>query len=89
MVTTYLPIILKEDYEAFQRILHPNLPDTHNEWFYLHAKERADYEGRRHTVIEVEVNPNEFTGFLNARGDKANLHTLGTFTYEKGLREKK
>jgi hypothetical protein len=83
MEVVYLPFISSRDYDAFRRILHSDLPNTYDEWFQLHTKERADRGRVGHPIREIKVNPNEFSRFLNARGMTANLKTLEDFTIEK------
>jgi hypothetical protein len=83
MEIIYLPFISPHNYEAFRRILHSDLPNTYDEWFQLHANERADRGRVGLSIREIKVNPNEFSRFLNARGMAASPKALGAFTIEK------
>jgi hypothetical protein len=61
MEPIYLPFISPRDYDTFRRILHSDLPNTYDEWFTLHTKERADRGRAGCPVREIKVNPNEFS----------------------------
>jgi hypothetical protein len=59
------------------------LPTTHDEWFQLHTKEKADRGRAGNAIREIRVNANEFSRFLNAGGMAANLKALEAFTADK------
>jgi hypothetical protein len=83
METRFLPLIGSEDYDAFRRLLNPDLPDTFDAWFNLHTEYRTDLRKKGEIVEEVEVNSHEFTRFLRATGRRANLKALEEFTLGK------
>jgi len=83
MEPIYLPFISPRDYDTFRRILHSDLPNTYDEWFTLHTKERADRGRAGGPVREIKVNPNEFSRFLSARGLTGNRNALTEFVLEK------
>jgi hypothetical protein len=83
MAILYSPKISANDYDAFQRILHPHLADTYNEWLYLQAQQSADWVTRGHVVREIEVDPDEFSRYCHTTGASHNLHGLGKFAEEK------
>ena len=83
MGPTYLPFLSPRDYDTFRRILHFDLPNTYDEWFTLHTKERADRGRAGCPVREIRVNPNEFSRFLSARGLTGNRNALTEFVLEK------
>ena len=79
MDTEFLPVISRNDYDAFRSILHTDLPGTYDEWFQLHAEHRADLQRKGHVVREIDIYSNEFAGYLAVRGYRANLATLRNF----------
>jgi hypothetical protein len=85
MEPIYLPFISPRDYDTFRRILHSDLPNTYDEWFTLHTKERADRGRAGGPVREIKVDPNEFSRFLNARGLTGNCNALTNFVLEKAV----
>jgi len=71
MATIYLPLIRKEDFETFKRLLGPNLPDTYDGWRQL-VTDRGDMLiEERQQVVMKEVDPDEFADWIQdgrARG---------------------
>ena len=82
----YLPIISPNDHNAFWRIINPDFPDTYDEWLKLHTKERAGFMRVGESVIDVQVYPNEFVRFCEARGCACTLKSLEDFAIEKAPR---
>jgi hypothetical protein len=86
MITSLITIISPQDYEAFRRILAPDLPDTHDEWLYLQKKERADQISKGHAIREIQAYPDKFIRFLKTSGQEANLQTLHNLCVSGGNR---
>ena len=76
MATTWLPIIRREDYEAFRGLLGNNLPDTYDEWSKLHDDQILQIARGGHTVRGVKVYPDEFAVWLTAHRQDRTLHGL-------------
>jgi hypothetical protein len=87
MNTMFLPAIRHEQYQSFRRVLNREIPETYEEWKHLSSLKVADSEGKGHKVREVEISPEEFTRFLNRRGEKATLQMLDHLAFEKGSKE--
>jgi len=83
MAITYLPFIDKPDYEAFRRLLHGDMPDTHDKWLYLHAKSVANIKGEGGEVELIKVSPDEFTRYCDRVGAKRDIHALGAIAFNK------
>ena len=82
----YLPIINPKGHNTFWRLINPDFPDTYDEWLKLLFKERAKFERLGETVIDVQVYPNEFVRFCEARGCACTLKSLEDFASEKAPR---
>jgi hypothetical protein len=89
MVSDYIAVIHRQDFEPFRRILGTHLSNTYDEWKQLHNQKVADSAGRRAQVVLVEVYPDEFATYLTANGDAANMHLLENFAYAKGTKKTK
>jgi hypothetical protein len=89
MITVYLPVIHRNDYETFRTVMGRNLPDTHDEWRYLALKKKDEAVLCGHEVFEIEVYPDEFVGYASLHGDERTLHALQNFAFEKGTRKAK
>jgi hypothetical protein len=83
----YLPIINPKDHNAFWRLINPDFPGTYDEWLKLHFKERAAFGRLGETVVDVQVYPNEFVRFCEARGCACTLKSLEDFAIEKAPRD--
>lgn len=86
MATQYLPLIRKEDFEAFKRLLGANLPDAYDGWRQL-VTDRADMILKsQHHVVMKEVDPNQFAAWIKATGRQTTLNALDTFTFQQATR---
>ncbi|HEX4273330.1 MAG TPA: hypothetical protein VHZ32_18200 [Rhizomicrobium sp.] len=74
-----LPVIRREDYDAFRHDVGPNLANSYEEWARLFADEVAGARLAGKTVVEVPVEYTEFTRFCAANGKKPNPQTLLDF----------
>ena len=74
-----LPVIRREDYEAFRRDVGPNLANSYDEWTNIFSGEVAEARRLGKTVVEVPVEYNEFTRYCAANGKKPNPQTLLDF----------
>ncbi len=83
MAILYSPKILPQHYDALRHVLHPDMPDTYDEWLYLETKQSADWLNRGHTVTQIEIDPDEFTRYCNAVRARGSLQNLRRFAAEK------
>jgi len=74
-----MPVICREDYDAFRRDVGSNLADTYDQWAKLFADEVADARRSGKTVIEVAINYSEFASYCHANGKKPDAQTLLNF----------
>jgi hypothetical protein len=88
MVTMFIPTIAAKDYDAFRRLMNRDLPDSYDKWLHLVLQMTADNDGKGHISEPVDLDPHEFTRFLGATGNTANLHSLRNFAFEKGMGHK-
>jgi hypothetical protein len=78
-----LPIIGQRDYNTFRRIAHPDFPNTYDEWLKLQAKERDSLTMRGHQVIEVKIEPHEFSDFCRAHTHDSYSQRMTDLAIEK------
>jgi hypothetical protein len=78
-----IPIIPKHQYDAFRRDVGPDLADTYDEWFEFVRKHRSERLRQGETLVDVEVDYDEFTRFCAATGTKPTAKTLLDFAIEK------
>jgi hypothetical protein len=86
MAIVYLPLLTKDNYDAFRRILS-DAPATFEEWSHLRAQQEAHYIGQRWEVIQVEVDPDQFAADCRATDSPYNLHSLDNFAFKVAQRE--
>lgn len=89
MTKYFIPLIAPENYDAFRRILHDNIPNSYDVWLDLRAKERTVLIGQGFDVVGVEIEPNEFTRYCDREGAKRDIHTLRGIVQMKGMREER
>lgn len=82
----YLPIIAASDFEPFREIMHDNLHDAYDKWLKLFAKWREEYGGVDSNIVEVHVNPDEFSRFVTTERHRNDLNTLLMFSEIVGKR---
>ena len=82
-----LPVIRREDYDAFRRDVGPNLSNTYDEWAKLLANEVAEARRIGKTVVEAEVNYDEFTRYCRTTGKKPDPMVLLDFAMHRPLGE--
>ena len=82
MAIFHVPILRRDQYEAFRREVGPDLADTYDEWLKLIGDRRTEALRRGETLVEVEVNFDKFIEFCRTRGTSPNLKTLRDFAIE-------
>lgn len=80
-----LPILHREDYDAFRRDVGPDLADTYDEWMEFFAEQRDEAVRRGETVIDVQINHHEFIRFCRASGAHPNLKLMLDFAANKAV----
>ena len=78
-----IPIIPKHQYDAFRRELRPDLSDTYDQWLEFVRQHRSERLRQGETILDVEVDLDEFTRFCATNGTKPNLKSLLDFAIEK------
>ena len=74
-----LPVIRREDYDAFRRDVGPNLADSFDEWSKLLAKEVAEARLQGRNVVLAPINYEPFTRYCRAKGKKPDPQILLDF----------
>lgn len=82
-----LPVIRREDYDAFSRDVGLNLTTTFDQWTKLLISEAAEARQQGRTVIETEINYPEFKQFCDKNGRKPNPQTLLEFATHRPIGE--
>ena len=82
-----IPVICREDYDAFRRDAGPNLADTYDEWEKLFAQEVAEARRLGNTVVETVINYDEFTRFCVMNGRRPDPQILANFARSKPIAE--
>jgi hypothetical protein len=82
-----LPVIRRQDYDAFRRDVGANLAKTYDEWVALFAGEVAEARRIGKTVIEAEVNYDDFTRYCRTNGKKPDPMSLLEFAMHRPLGE--
>jgi hypothetical protein len=80
-----MPIIRKDDYESFRRLLKDDIPDTYEKWVYRQTCTRDEQVLKwEHTEFnDVEIDSNEFARYCRATNSKPTMQSLDRFTQEK------
>lgn len=92
MATQYLPLIHEKDFEAFRRLLGPNLPDTYDGWRQLsddRALKVVKFTGGNHHAVLIEADPDEFATWPPAEGKRHTLHDLDRYIDAKASRRER
>lgn len=82
-----IPVIRREDYDAFRRDVGSTLANTYDEWMKLLAKEVAQARQSGKTVVEAEVNYDEFQRYCRTTGKTPNPMVLLEFAAHRPLGE--
>jgi hypothetical protein len=82
-----IPVIRREDYDAFRRDVGSTLANTYDEWEKLLAKEVAEARQSGKTVVEAEVNYDEFQRYCRTTGKKPDPMALLEFAAHRPLGE--
>jgi hypothetical protein len=82
-----IPVIRREDYDAFRRDVGSTLANTYDEWVRLLAKEVAEARRSGKTVVEAEVNYDEFRRYCSTTGKKPDPMVLLEFAAHRPLGE--
>ncbi len=85
MGTYFFPLIRREDFEAFRRVMKGEFPATFEKWHYLRLKEVSDEQGAGQTAVDVQIDPDEFAEFCLTSGASPDRDTLYRFAMRKGL----
>jgi hypothetical protein len=86
--TKFIPMIAKDNYESFKRILNRHLPDTYDEWLYLTAKRSLENVAMGNASEPIEAHFDEFIRYCLTVGDDPDLNVLDNFAYQKGMGNK-
>jgi hypothetical protein len=82
-----LPVIRREDYDAFRRDVGANLAATYDEWAKLFDREVAEARKSGKTVVEAAVDYDAFTRYCRDSGKKPDPQLLLQFAIQKPLGE--
>ena len=82
-----LPVIRRQDYEAFRRDIGPKLAGSYDEWTKLVAAEIAQARLQGKTVVEADVDYSAFVRYCNAAGKKPDAVILAEFAAHRPLGE--
>jgi hypothetical protein len=89
LVPTFcVPRIREKNYDAFRRILKDGVPQTLAEWRDRQLRQEADLSSGWESpvkLIEVEIDPDEFTRFCDRTKSNYTVDALNRFATEKGL----
>jgi hypothetical protein len=87
MATVYLPIIARDDFDAFRRLLCASLPDTYDEWRHLLEDRSLQTVRGGHISRGIKVDPHEFAVWVaGAPGRESDLSALDRFASLSGSR---
>ena len=78
-----LPVIRRQDYDAFRRNIGPNLADSYDEWAKLFANEVAEARRLGKTIVEAEINYEEFIRYCSANAKKPDPMVLLEFAIHR------
>jgi len=80
-----MPLILKDDYDAFRCLLQ-NLPPTYEVWLHRHTGKKDQHILQwgigSVKITEVEVNPNDFSQYCDRTRADRTLESLDRFAEE-------
>lgn len=78
-----LPIIRREQYDAFRRDLGPDLADTYDEWAKLFADELGKAKRRGDSLVEIEIDYDQFIRYCRTEGQQPNAEILRRFAVKQ------
>ncbi len=78
MAIKILPLIEREDYEEFVRLL-PAMSTTFDQWSFKHEQRKAEYARARIDVRAVLVRPAGFVNFRDKTNTPRTLSALETY----------
>ena len=86
MDTIFLPLIAQDDFESFLRLKISGFPADYATVRQRHLNRLAHY-GSTYRVVEVHVDPDEFSRFVSDRAKANDIGSLLAFAEAKGKGE--
>jgi hypothetical protein len=83
-----IPILRRNQYEAFRREVGSDLANTYDGWLEYLGDRRVEATKRGETMVEVEIDFDHFMMFCRTRGRNPNLKALLYFAVEKSTGQK-
>jgi hypothetical protein len=74
-----IPLIRREDYEAFKRLMGEHLPDTYEGWLQLATNRRNECIRNAIPYRDVDVYPDKFAAWCTGMGMACDGATLSKF----------
>lgn len=87
MATRFAPLILRDDYDAFRRLLNDDLPNTYDEWSETQNQEILQLVKAGITCRNIKINPDEFAAYCRAVGQSPNRYLLNDFVVAESRRQ--
>jgi hypothetical protein len=78
-----LPVIRREDYDAFRRDIGPKFSETFDEWTKLFADEVVEARRQGKNVMLAQINYAEFARYCHANRKRPNPETILDFAISK------
>jgi hypothetical protein len=78
-----VPIIPPDQYDAFRQAMGQDLADTYDKWLDVVHQQRGERLRQGETLVEIEVDYNQFMAFCTATGTAPNAKTLLDFVVKK------
>ena len=88
MIVMKIPLIAEKDDYTFRRIIHTDFPDTRKEWLDRQSNLVSEYRKQGIFTKAVEINPDEFSRFLDAMKSPHTLKSLEIFASDQPCAEK-
>lgn len=88
MLIAYGPILTKDNYESFRRVLQ-DAPATFEHWSHFRNQRAQNAVSKRDEFVEVEIDLEEYVRDCDATNSPYNLHSLDNFAFKITRREKK
>ncbi len=84
MAKMFFARIAEADHDSIRNIVHNYPAATYDKWLYLQSQEVADWEGKGHEVVLVDISVDDISHYCRETGARCDVHVLKAIAFAKG-----
>lgn len=79
MAIAFYPVIKRDEFESFRRVIRGNFPTSYDEWENFINDEVLKAIGQKFEVVRPEISFEDYVAWLASHGDDKTLHGLKNY----------